>query len=192
LEFFINTSDWPLVLGGPKVDFEVMSDASFGIMKEKRSIKANFGRTGPLPGAVCANVDTVRVAATNVFEVEVMAASDGVDTMQYGLNILEDLVIENGNSKLLRVDNEGSIEWFENKRISSRSRHIQMKYFHTRHSIEENLINMEFVSGEENEADILTKVLGADRYRVLARKILGHPLVSGKGLSGVIELEDHG
>ena len=190
LEFIILTADWPLVLGGPQVDFEVMTDASFGIMKERRSIKANFGRTGPLSGAVCANVDTVKVAVTSVFEVEVMAASDGVDTLQYGLNILEDLRIKNNDSRRLRVDNEGSLEWFEGQKVSVRSRHFQYKYYHARHSVEENLVHMEFVSGEENEADILTKILGAKRYLTLARKILGHWLVLGKGIRGIIELPE--
>ena len=190
LEFMILTVEWPLVLGGPTVDFEVMTDASFGIMKERRSIKANFGRTGPLSGAVCANVDTVRIAVTSVFEVEVMAASDGVDTLQYGVNILEDLNIQNENSCRLRVDNEGSLEWFEGQKISVRSRHFQLKYYHTKHSVEENLIHMEFVSGEENEADILTKVLGRKRYLKLARKILGHCLLLGRGVRGIIELSE--
>ena len=190
LEFIILTADWPLVLGGPVVDFEVMTDASFGIMKERKSIKANFGRTGPLSGAVCANVDTVRTAVTSVFEVEVMAASDGVDTLQYGLNILEDLRFKNQNSRRLRVDNEGSLEWFEGQKVSVRSRHFQLKYYHTKHSVEENLVHMEFVSGEENEADILTKVLGTKRYLKLARKILGHYLLLGRGVRGIIELSE--
>lgn len=48
---------------------------------------------------------------------------------------------------------------------------------------------MEFVSGDDNEADILTKVLSVKRYWKLARKILDHVLVSGRGLRGVIELD---
>ena len=110
-----------------------------------------------------------------------MAASDGVDTLQYGLDILEDL---------LRVNNEGSLEWFVGQKVSVRSRHFQYKYYHARHSVEENLVHMEFVSGEENEADILTKILGAKRYLTLARKILGHWLVLGKGIRGIIELPE--
>ena len=49
-------------------------------------------------------------------------------------------------------------------------------------------MNIEFVSGEENEADILTKVLCAKRIRELSQKILGHRLVLGQGCNVIEEV----
>ena len=145
VEFLVNTVDWPLVLGGPIIDIEVMSDGSHAIMPERRSIIAHFMRTGPLSGAVYAEVETVKIAVTNIFEVEVKAASNAVDTLQYGITILNELRFRNENSRRVRVDNEGSIEWFSSNRVTERSRHFQIRYFHVRHSAQEGLCNMEWV-----------------------------------------------
>ena len=48
---------------------------------------------------------------------------------------------------------------------------------------------MEFVSGEENESDLLTKILYPARIRKLTQLILGHRLVRGLGFAGIIEDE---
>jgi len=74
--------------------------------------------------------------------------------------------------------------------VSDRSRHLQIKYYHTKHSMQEGIATGEFVNGENNEADLLTKIMGASRTRKLTRKLLGHILVLGCGYRGVIELED--
>ena len=66
LEYVVNTADYPLVLGGAVVDPQGSSDASFGTMREKRSVKAHLIRTGPLSGAILASTDTIKIATTSV------------------------------------------------------------------------------------------------------------------------------
>jgi hypothetical protein len=187
LEYVIETAEYPLVLGGPEVSLESMSDASFAIMSEKRSIKSHFIRTCPLSGAIEASVDTVKVAVTSIWEAEVMAASDGIDSLMYFENVANELHFDRDDVSKLRIDSESGLEWFALSKVNQKSRHIQIKYYHAKHSVQEELVNMEFVSGEENEADILTKVLCAKRIRELSQKILGHRLVLGQGYAGVIE-----
>jgi len=189
VEFLVNTVDWPLVLGGPIIDMEVMSDGSHAIMPERRSIIAHFLRTGPMSGAVYAEVETVKVAVTNIFEVEVKAASNAVDTLQYGITVATELRFHNENSRRVRVDNEGSIEWFSTTRVTERSRHFQIRYFHVRHSTQEGLCNMEWVMGDDNDVDMLTKVMSVRGNTTCARKLLGHCLVQGRNLRGVIECD---
>ena len=187
LGYMIETADFPLVLGGAQVSLECMSDASFGIMPERRSIKSHFVRTSPLSGAIEASVDTVRVAVNSVWEVEVMAASDGIDSLRYFDNVCDELHFDRCEMSKVRVDSESGMEWFESSRINQRSRHIQTRYYHNKHSVQDRLVNMEFVSGEENDADLLTKIHYAKRIRKLTQLILGHRLVLGQGYAGVIE-----
>jgi len=52
MEFIVNTIDVPLVLGGPLLNAEVMSDASLAILPQATSICGHFCRTGPKSDAV--------------------------------------------------------------------------------------------------------------------------------------------
>ena len=162
LEYMIETADYPLVLGGPQVSLEAMSDASFGIMPERRSIKSHFVRTSPLSGAIEASVDTIRVAVNSVWEAEVMAASDGIDSLRYFDNVCDELHFDRCELSKVRVDSESGMEWFESSRINQRSRHIQTRYYHNKHSVQDRQVNMEFVKGEDNDSDLITKIHYAD------------------------------
>ena len=190
LEYMVHTAEYPLVLGGPIVDPESMSDASFATLHERRSVKSHFVRASPLSGSILANVATVKIATTSVWEVEVAAASDAVDSLSYVMNVCDELEYPTEGSRKVRIDSESSLEWFDSSKVSDRSRHLQIKYYHTKHSMQEGIATGEFVNGENNEADLLTKIMGASRTRKLTRKLLGHILVLGCGYRGVIELED--
>ena len=50
---------------------------------------------------------------------------------------------------------------------------------------------MEFVSGEENESDLLTKILYPARIRKLTQLILGHRLVRGLGYKTFLRMSKH-
>ena len=73
--------------------------------------------------------------------------------------------------------------------MNAKSRHLQIKYYHTKHSVQEGVVNMEFVKGEENDSDLNTKILSIARTKKLSRKMLGHCLVLGQNYQGIIELD---
>ena len=104
MEYVINTAEFPLVLGGPELNLECMSDASFGIWSEKRSIKSHFVRTGSFSGAIEASVDTIKVAVTSIWEAEVMAASDGIDSLSYFENLSDELKFNFKSTSKIRID----------------------------------------------------------------------------------------
>ena len=189
LEYMVGTADYPLVLGGPEVNINARSDASFAIMSEKRSIKSHFVRTGPLSGAIESSVDTIRAAVDSIWDAEVMATSDAINTLLYCENVGNELEYPMENEHNVDIDSASGIDWFESSKISQRSRHVQIKYYKCKHLVQEGAVNICFVEGEHNEADILTKVLAAARLRKLTRMILGHVLVSGLGYEGVLEDE---
>ncbi len=187
----METADYPLVLGGPIIDPQAMSDASFATMNEKRSVKSHLVRTGPQSGAILASSNTISIATTSVWDCEVQAASDAVDSLTYVMNLCEDLGFVTENSRKVQIDSQSGLDWYNSNKINSKSRHLQIKYYHTKHSVQEGLANLEFVAGDDNDSDINTKVLGIKKTRDLTRNILGHHLVLGQAIRGVIELDDN-
>jgi hypothetical protein len=191
LEYLSYTDEYPLVLGGPIVDPQSMSDASFATLSEKRSVKSHMVRTGPLSGAIMAKTGTIKCALTSVWEAEVEAACDGIDSLMYVMNVCDELCYQTLNNREHFIDSESGVEWFETGKLNERSRHVQTKFYHTKHSVQEGLVTAKFIDGQHNEIDIGTKVLSARRTKELARKILGHYLVLGQGYRGVIEFDDN-
>ena len=190
LEFLVNTVDWPLVLGGDTIDFSSKSDASHGNRKERRSTVGAILRTGPLSGAVLAESSVIKVAVTAVFDAELIGGSRAIDMLQFGLNMCADLKYENLGSRIVTVDSESVVEWFDKKKINSRSRHVQIKYYHIRHSVQEGLCCFGWEEGGNNETDMLTKVMSVRGNTTCARKLLGHCLLQGRGIAGIIELDN--
>ena len=95
----------------------------------------------------------------------------------------------NLNSKRVRIDSEGGLEWFLTSKITERSRHFQIRYFHVRHNVQEGICNMEWVPGPDNESDMLSKVMSVRGHTSCARRLLGHCLVQGLNIRGIIESE---
>ena len=178
LDFLNYSKAWPLVLGGPVIDICAMSDASLGIMSERRSIKGNFLRTGLISGAILAEVTAIKCAVGTIFDAEVMAASDGVDNLCYGRNLCTELVYDNVGDYPIHLDSESALEWFTSRRPSSRSRHLELKYFRVKHSLQEGVVKGVYVPGPENTADLLTKVSNSRKHEYHAHDILGHKLIA--------------
>ena len=189
LEYLVHTAEYPLVLGGPIIDPQGMSDASFATMPEKRSVKSHLVRTGPSSGAIIASTDTIKIATTSVWDCEVQAASDLVDSLSYVMNLCEDLKFVTDNTRRVQIDSESGLEWYQSNKVNAKSRHLQIKYYHTKHSVQEGVVNMEFIEGENNDSDLNTKILNIARTKKLSRKMLGHCLVLGQNYRGIIELD---
>jgi hypothetical protein len=187
LNFLDYSKDWPLVLGGPIIDFCAMSDGSLAIMDERRSVKSNLLRTGPMSGAIAAEVRTIKCAVASIFDVEVMASSDGIDNLMYGKNLCAELVYENQGDYVLSMDSESAIEWFGSRKVGERSKHLELKCFKCRHMVQEGIVKQVFVDGELNTSDIITKVVGAKLHHFHARDMLGHKLVGDLQIIGVIK-----
>jgi hypothetical protein len=54
---------------------------------KRGSVKAHLMRTNPKSGAIYSSASVIKNAVTSVWEAEVNAASDALDTMIYGRNI---------------------------------------------------------------------------------------------------------
>ncbi len=177
----------PLILGGPGINFQCLADASFGIMEERKSVKAHFAKTNDLSGAFFATASTIRSAVNRVWEAEVNAASDAIDTLIYSKNVCEDLRYPYHGDDIF-VDNKSSIHWLEGENISSTTKHVETRIFRMRQVVKSGIVNLNYIETEKNVADILTKSLSVNRFKKLRESLMGHLLVRGMNIEGVDEL----
>ena len=188
MEYLLETKWLPLILGGESIDIEVFADASFAILEERKSVKAHCARTNPLSGCFYASSTTIKNTVNSVWEAEVNAASDAIDTRIYVKNCCEELLFP-GNGSNVWIDNQSAIHWLEGEDISSSTKHVQTRIFRMRQIVKSGVLNLRFVRSEENLADILTKSLPVRIFKRFRSILMGHQLVKGKEVKGVQEVE---
>ncbi len=177
LEYLHNTLDVPLVLGGPELEVIVYSDASFATLPEARSPKGHLLKLGKLSGAVACEVHCVTMAIKSVYESELITCSEGFDTAQFVVNVLEDLKIEGMETPKLCTDSESVVAWINGANVTTHSRHLRPKYYNTRHVVREGLLEIQHIAGESNPADLLTKILPFEIHWKHVANIMGHGLI---------------
>ena len=188
MDYLVGTIDAPLVLGGDIIDPEVHADASFATLKERRSLVAHLATTGTGSGAIYAHVGATKCAVSSVWEAEIVAGCESVDTAVYLTSVCNELRYPVDGCRRVRVDNQAEVDWFSGSAPSRRSRHIDIKYYRAKHQHEGGAVSIEFIGTEDNVADILTKPLPVEVFRKHARTILGHELIAGLGILGEIIL----
>ena len=78
--------------------------------------------------------------------------------------LLEELRLLDGKPTHLYCDNQSSIKLSYNPVFHERSKHFEIDYHFTRQKVEDNTIRVEFISSQEQPADILTKSLGKNKF----------------------------
>jgi len=68
------------------------------------------------------------------------------------------------------MDNQSAMAVAKNVSVSSKLRHVHIRYHHIKHLIQEGSIAVEFVPSADNIADLLTKSLGRVRFNYLRDK----------------------
>ena len=190
MEYLVYSQDIPLILGGDGINLEAVSDASFATLEMRKSVKAHMLKTNDLSGAIYVHVGAVKNIVTSVWEAEINAASDAVDTMTYAINVCRDLGYNPGMNKVL-VDNQSAINWLNGDNISASTRHVDIRMYRLRQVLKQQIINLEYVRSEENDADLFTKALPVNQFRVLMEKVMGHGLVRGDlKIRGIKHWED--
>ncbi|GKC06221.1 ribonuclease H-like domain, reverse transcriptase, RNA-dependent DNA polymerase [Tanacetum coccineum] len=71
----------------------------------------------------------------------------------------------------IQVDNKSAITLMKNPVFHGRSKHIDTKYYFIRECVERDDIQVEFVSGEYQKADILTKALSKIKFLTMRQLI---------------------
>lgn len=98
------------------------------------------------------------IVALSSTEAEYIALSECVKQVLW-LRKLTNELNPTHDATIIRMDNESSIKLSKNDAFSARSKHIDVRYHHTRELIDRNVIMIEFVATAKNTADLLTKAV---------------------------------
>ena len=79
--------------------------------------------------------------------------------------LLSELRILNTKPTNIYCDNQSSIKLSYNPVFHEKSKHFQIDYHFTRQKVEDNTIKVEYISSQDQPADILTKSLGESNLR---------------------------
>lgn len=69
------------------------------------------------------------------------------------------------------MDNQSAIRLIKNPEFHRRTKHIDVRYHYIRENFEKDLFKIEFVSTNEQSADIFTKALPKDKFQYFRAKI---------------------
>jgi 3'-phosphoadenosine 5'-phosphosulfate sulfotransferase (PAPS reductase)/FAD synthetase len=81
---------------------------------------------------------------------------------------------------MIRSDSQGAIASIRNNQPTQRTKHIDVMHHFVRERIERSELKLEFVSGEKNLADQLTKPLPKEKHSWICQK-MGIVPINSKG-----------
>lgn len=111
---------------------------------------------------------TVSLSST---EAEFIALSSAACEAKWIGNLLNELSIDLVFPIKIFEDNQACIQIARNPKEHGRMKHIDVKHNHVREMIDENLIEVIYISTNEQLADIMTKALNRTKFEYLRRKL---------------------
>jgi hypothetical protein len=143
--------------------------------------KSTSGYTFLLGGAAVSwsskKQQTVALSST---EAEYIALTSAIQEAVYLKSLLADLqLVQDAESVLINVDNQGAIKISKNNITSNRTKHIDIKYHYCREKVQDGTVRLEYIPSEHMVADILTKAVGAVVLGRLVPRITGMTSAAG-------------
>jgi transposase InsO family protein len=168
------TSALKLHLGG-KVDGSplvmVYSDADWaGDHDDRKSMTGVIVMMGQ--GTVAWTATKQKSVALSSMESEWYALAVGVQDAIWINSLLSELGVAAPSPLLINVDNEAVIAYGKHSAISTRTRHIGVRYHFIRDNVERKVVELHWVPTDQQLADILTKPLGAVLFKALRELLL--------------------
>ena len=114
------------------------------------------------------------VIATSSTEAEFVAAVHAAKVARYLRSVLKDLGFAQENPTILYEDNQAAIAMINQRKPTTRSRHIDVQFFAIQEWRRQGDILMKHIAGILNPADDSTKALGWILHHRHARRSMGH------------------
>ncbi|CAB1106269.1 unnamed protein product [Ectocarpus sp. CCAP 1310/34] len=145
---------------GSGLDLDVFVDSSYADSTVDR--RSTTGLAVTVGGTVvCASTKTQPVTAQSTTEAEYIAAGEGVKEALFVRGVLSFIAPETSGATIrVREDNEGALALVQNPFSSARSKHIDVRFHFIRELFKAGKITADYVSTEEQHADMLTKATG--------------------------------
>ena len=169
--YLVGTQDYRLTYdGSSKEGLSAVTDSDWASDNiTRRSQSGYFMKlAGGLISWTSRAQKTIALSST---EAEYMALSDCSRQTVWVHTLLGELGYQLRPIPICR-DNQGSIFIASNPVTEKRSKHIDIRYHYIREVISRGLVNVYFINGEENPADLLTKNLGSVKFHKF-RAMLG-------------------
>ena len=123
-------------------------------------------------GAVSRRQQCISLSST---EAELMALSVAGCDIQYYRDLLHDLGVYQSQPTVLNADNKGANDLAHDYTKSSRSRHIQRRWFKIREFVHKGIIRVKQVPTLDNVSDFFTKVLDRRTFEKFRSVVMGTP-----------------
>ena len=122
----------------------------------------------------------------SVTEAELGAATQCAQDMLFAMRIIESLELRVKKPMKLYVDNKGAHDITHNWSIGSRTRHVDVRMHFFRELKEENIIEVNWIPGDENPSDLLTKNLQGPLFEKHVVTYVGYDeYVKGRPTKGI-------
>ena len=122
----------------------------------------------PLTWAARTQIDL----ALSTCEAEYIALSHATSESLYMMTLMEELGYKQDTVPIF-VDNLAAKAISEDPKHHSRTRHIRMRYHHTRHEVSTGNVRVEYMKTTELPADLMTKSLTTMQHTKLRQPICG-------------------
>ena len=98
-----------------------------------------------------------KIVALSVTEAEVIAMVQCIQDMLYCKKVLESMELMVKLPMIIQVDNKGAVDLANGWSISGGTKHTEVRIAFVRELKEAGIIKVEWISTQDNEADIFTK-----------------------------------
>ena len=147
-----------------------------GCIKTKKSTSGYivYNSNGP----ILWKTERQSVTAGSTMEAEYIAAFEACNIIRWLKNLMEELDIPTKKFKILE-DNQPCIKYSNTPKFSKNSKHIALKYHLVRELVNNNTVELIYVSTDEQLADAFTKILGPQKFKITFNKEttnLPHPV----------------
>jgi hypothetical protein len=168
LRYISGTIDQGIIYNGNLgMKLEFWSDANWGGEEGRESVSGFVGTLAG--GAVTYSSKKQASVALSSTESEYMALLHALKEQIWLLRFLTEVGYDISNQNIIYCDNQGAIALAHNPEHHARTKHIDIQYHFVRNCVEDGSTKLEYCPTEDMVADGLTKALGPERHRKLAR-----------------------
>jgi len=168
LRYLNGTIDKGIIYNGNLgMRLEGWSDANWGGEEGRESVSGFvFTLAG---GTIIYSSKKQGSVALSSTESEYMALLHALKEQIWLLRFLKEIGYDINDQNVIYCDNQGAIALAHNPEHHARTKHIDIQYHFVRNCVEDGTVRLEHCPTEDMVADSLTKALGPERHRKLAK-----------------------